>query len=196
MKKSKNKASADQKARATAKGALNTSPVTLLHIDDDPNDTELFRAAARKAGVQFSIQNVADGEHAMAYLSGRGVYSNRRLYPLPSLVLLDLKMPRATGFDVLKWIRSHPEVGDLPVVVFSGSELQDDIQQAFAGGADSYLVKPIGFNALIALVKDMYASWVAGRLPRTPSWSLSAAAQTTWSSDSEWFAAGSRQARP
>ena len=177
-------------------GALTTSPVTLLHIDDDPNDTELFKAAARKAGVQFSIQNVADGEQAMAYLSGRGVYSNRGIYPLPSLVLLDLKMPRATGFDVLKWIRGHPEVGDVPVVVFSGSELQDDIEQALAGGADSYLVKPIGFNALIALVKDMYTSWAAGRLPRTPSWSLSDAAHATWRAEAEWFAARSQQARP
>ena len=75
--------------------------LTVLHIDDDPNDSELFQAAARRASVAFLVQHVTDGEQAMAYLTGRGIYRDRRLYPLPALVLLDLKMPRATGFDVL-----------------------------------------------------------------------------------------------
>lgn len=171
MNKSRTQAAANQKLRPVSARALKPG-VTVLHIDDDPNDTELFQAAARKANVQFSIQNVSDGEQAMAYLSGRGVYSNRDLYPLPCLILLDLKMPRATGFDVLRWIRNHPEVGNLPIVVFSGSELQADIQRAYAGGADSYLVKPIGFNALIELVKSIDSSWVAGQFPRSNSVTL------------------------
>src|SRR5437762_10780562 len=102
---------------------LQSPDVTVLHIDDDRNDMELFRAAARKANAQFAIHNVSDGEQAMAYLNGRGIYCNRQLYPLPALILLDLKMPRATGFEVLKCIRNHPEVGNLPVIIFSGSEL-------------------------------------------------------------------------
>ncbi len=145
----------------TAAAARRCPPVTVLHIDDDRNDTELFRAAARKANVQFSIHNVADGEQAMAYLNRRGVYANRQLYPLPVLILLDLKMPRATGFEVLSWIRSHSEVGNLPVVVFSGSELEADIQQAYAVGADSYLVKPLGFTELVSLVKTLNTEWIA-----------------------------------
>ncbi|HZR19716.1 MAG TPA: response regulator [Verrucomicrobiae bacterium] len=159
---------------------------TLLHIDDDPNDTELFQAAARRAKVQFAVQNVTDAEQAMAYLNGRGRYADRRTYPLPSLVLLDLKMPRATGFDVLRWIRNHPEVGSLPVVIFSGSELQDDIQQAYAGGADSYLVKPIGFNALIELVKNINAAWVAGQPSRGASLSLPQSS-SGWQATSSWI---------
>ena len=189
------KALAEQKRRTAAVPASKPSLVTVLHIDDDPNDTELFQAAARRANVQFSVQNVTDAEQAMAYLSGRGIYANRKVYPLPALVLLDLKMPRATGFDVLRWIRNHPEVGNLPVVIFSGSELQDDIQQAYAGGADSYLVKPIGFNALVELVRNLNSSWIAGQVPRTASLSLEPGA--LWSDSASWLGqAGSNEARP
>src|SRR5690348_6931338 len=101
MKKPRNKAAASKNPQP---GPPLVRPATVLHIDDDPNDIELFQAAARRAQVRFSIQNVTDGEQAMAYLKGRGLFANRQLYPLPALVLLDLKMPRATGFDVLKWI--------------------------------------------------------------------------------------------
>jgi CheY-like chemotaxis protein len=134
--------------------------ITVLHIDDDPKETELLRAAVQQAAVPFNFLNVEDGEQAIMYLSGKGPYTNRALYPLPSLVLLDLKMPRATGFEILKWIRCHPELGELPVLVLSGSELQDDIRRAYAVGANSYHVKPLGFDALVSLVKDINASWV------------------------------------
>ena len=136
--------------------------VTVLHIDDDPNDTELLRAAAVKAKVTCALHNVSDGEQAIAYLSGHGRYSDRKLHPLPVLILLDLKMPRATGFEVLSWIRAHPQIGHLPVVVLSGSELQDDIQRAYAAGANSYLIKPLGFSALVDLVRNLQAVWLAG----------------------------------
>jgi CheY-like chemotaxis protein len=171
-------------------------PVTVLHIDDDPNDSELFQAAACRARVEFRVQHVSDGEQAMAYLTGRGIYANRGRYPLPALVLLDLKMPRATGFDVLHWIRNHPEVGGVPVVILSGSELQADIQQAYAGGADSYMVKPIGFTALVELVKSINDSWVQGQVPRSV---CIPATQGTdvWRSGSGWISpAGDENSRP
>jgi CheY-like chemotaxis protein len=184
MKKPRTKAATPQPPRPAA-GAIPHPPVfTVLHIDDDQNDTELFQAAARRAKVQFIVQNVSDAEQAMAYLNGRGRYANRRLHPLPNLVLLDLKMPQATGFDVLRWIRSHLEVGSVPVVIFSGSELQDDIQQAYAGGADSYLVKPIGFDALIDLVKNLNSSWVADQTSRAAT--LSSGAGSGWQNADAW----------
>lgn len=133
---------------------------TVLHIDDDPNDTELLRAAARRADVPFQLYNVEDGDQAMAYLKGLGNYRDRTLYPLPSLILLDLKMPRATGFEILAWIREHPELGKVPVLVLSGSELHEDIRQAYAIGANSYLVKPLGFEALVDLVKEVNSVWL------------------------------------
>ena len=162
--------------------------VTVLHIDDDPNDTELFQVAARRAKVQFSVQNVTDVEQAMAYLSGRGMYADRSVYPLPSLVLLDLKMPRETGFDMLRWIRKHPEVGNLPVVIFSGSELEADIQKAYAGGADSYLVKPIGFTALIELVKNLNASLLSGQENQDSPMPI----PTQWQGSPCWFGVSGR----
>ena len=135
--------------------------VTVLHVDDEPNDTELLRAAVRKAEIPFNLHNVEDAEHAIAYLSRQGVYADHKTYHLPGLVLLDLKMPRVTGFEVLKWIRQHPEFSHIPVIVLSGSELQDDIHQAYAVGANAYLVKPLGFEALVHMVKDIHAAWTA-----------------------------------
>ncbi len=138
-----------------------TSPaLTVLHIDDDPNDAELLRAATRKANCDFILQNVEDGEQAMAYLRGIGPYSDRKRYQLPSLILLDLKMPRATGFEVLQWIRKDNGLKKIPVVVLSGSELQDDIRQAYEVGANSYLIKPLGFDALVDLVRNLSTVWL------------------------------------
>jgi len=141
---------------------LHPSAVTILHVDDDPNDTELLRTAVRKAGLKLTLHNVQDAEHAIAYLSGQGIYANRDSYCLPELILLDLKMPRVTGFEVLRWIRQHPKFHHLPVVVLSGSELQDDIRQAYDAGANSYLVKPLGFEALVQMVKQIHAAWTLG----------------------------------
>ena len=139
--------------------------ITVLHIDDDPNDTTLLQAATRKANLILQLKNVEDFDGAVAYLTGTGVYSDRRKYPMPSLVLLDLKMPRATGFEVLRWVRNDPAVRHIPVVVLSGSELQDDIRKAYLGGANSYLVKPLGFEALVNLVKNIHTVWLNARQP-------------------------------
>jgi CheY-like chemotaxis protein len=139
--------------------------LTVLHVDDDANDTALLQAAARKANLSFTLENVEDFEQTMAYLNGEGGYSDRARHPLPSLILLDLKMPRATGFEVLGWIRKNPGTGHMPVVVLSGSELQDDIRRAYIGGANSYLVKPLGFDALVSLVKNIYTVWLTATQP-------------------------------
>ena len=151
----KNQDSSAEPGRQVAGGARAASPMTVLHIDDDANDTTLLQAAARAANLEFQLYNVEDGDQAIAYLSGSAPYADRAMYPLPSLILLDLKMPRATGFEVLKWIRSHPELGRLPVVVLSGSELHEDVRRAYLGGANSYMVKPIGFEALVNLVRNI-----------------------------------------
>jgi CheY-like chemotaxis protein len=131
--------------------------VTVLHVDDDPNDSTLFQVACAKADVDFELQNIEDGDEVIEYLSGAGKYADRTLYRLPELVLLDLKMPRATGLEVLNWIRSHSRLKHLPVIVLSGSELREDMRRAYAGGADSYLVKPPNFDSLVALVKTIGA---------------------------------------
>jgi len=163
MRKQPSSPSSVRKPRGAARSAqpATVGPFNVLHIDDDPNDTELLRAATRRADAHFDLQNVEDGEQAMAYLNGVAPYADRVRYPLPALILLDLKMPRATGFELLKWIRKHPEIGAVPVVILSGSELHEDIRQAYAFGANSYLIKPLGFEALVDLVRDVKAVWLA-----------------------------------
>jgi len=134
--------------------------ITVLHIDDDPNDTTLLQAATRKAGLNLALRNVEDFEQAIEYLGGKGEYGDRSAHPLPKLILLDLKMPRATGFEVLRWIRSNVSLTNIPVIVLSGSELQDDVRRAYLGGANSYLVKPLGFEALVELVRNIHIVWL------------------------------------
>src|SRR5881394_2254021 len=104
MKKFKpNKAEAQSDTRRN----LADKAMTVLHVDDDPNDTALLQVACAKACVDFELQNIGDGEQAMEYLSGSGKYGDRSRYRLPGLVLLDLKMPKATGLDILVWIRNQ-----------------------------------------------------------------------------------------
>ena len=90
-------------------------------------------------------------------MSGIGKYADRTRYEIPGLVLLDLKMPRATGWEILRWIRGNARLKNLPVFVLSGSELQEDKLRAYEVGANSYLVKPPNFSSLVSMVKDIGA---------------------------------------
>src|SRR5215469_18016747 len=128
---------------------------TILHVEDDPNDTLLFQHACRKAGIVFDLQAVSDGDQAMAYLRGINDFSDRNKFPMPQLILLDLKMPRVSGFDVLAWLRSDDKLKVLPVVILTSSNHDADIKRAYDLGAKSYLVKPVGFEALVELVKTL-----------------------------------------
>jgi DNA-binding response OmpR family regulator len=138
-------------------------PVIVLHVDDDPNDATLMQVACAKAAVDFQLENLTDGFEVMDYLSGVGKYADRARYDIPGLVLLDLKMSRATGLEVLKWIRSQTALKTMPVIVLSGSDLQEDKARAFQGGANSYLVKPPSFSSLVSMVKE-----IGAQLPALP----------------------------
>jgi|SRR6185312_9088497 len=128
---------------------------TILHVEDDPNDTLLFQHACRKAGIIFDLQAVSDGDQAMAYLRGLNNFSDRNKYPLPKLILLDLKMPRVSGFDVLTWLQSQDGLKRVPVIVLTSSYHDADVKRAYDLGAKCYLVKPVGFEALVELVKTL-----------------------------------------
>lgn len=132
---------------------------TLLHVEDDPNDVLLLQRAIRRASLPIAALSVPDGELAVAYLSGDGVYADRQQYPLPELVLLDLKIPRKSGLEVLSWIRGHPGLSRLPVAVLTSSRHERDMEQAYDRGANSYLVKPVGFDDLLELVRLVHAYW-------------------------------------
>jgi CheY-like chemotaxis protein len=128
---------------------------TILHVEDDPNDTLLLEHACQKAGVVYDLQAVNDGDQAIAYLRGLNDFSDRMKHPLPQLILLDLKMPRVSGFDVLSWMRSEQSMSGVPVVVLTSSNHDADVKRAYDLGAKSYLVKPVGFDALVELVKRL-----------------------------------------
>jgi CheY-like chemotaxis protein len=133
---------------------------TILLVEDNGDDVLLFRRAARKASLPNPLQVVSDGEEAIAYLGGREPFSDRTRFPLPALVLLDLKLPRKSGHEVLAWLRVQPGLRRLPVAVFTTSRESSDVQRAYDLGANSYLLKPVQFEALIELVRGLKLYWV------------------------------------
>jgi len=126
--------------------------LTVLHVEDDENDALLLRRACEWAGLPVQLQHVPDGDTAQAYLLGTGDYADREKHPLPHVVVLDLKMPRMDGFELLKWLRAQSGFGSIPVLVFTSSLSRDDKARALANGASSYFVQPATFEALVSMV--------------------------------------------
>ena len=133
---------------------------TILLVEDDANDVFFMRRAMKLAGMLDPLQVAPDGRHAIHYLEGRGEYSDRTQFPLPALVLLDLKLPHVMGLDVLKWIRDQPELKPVIVIVFTSSKLPLDIDQAYVRGANSYLVKPSSPAELPQMVRMIKHYWL------------------------------------
>lgn len=132
----------------------------VLLVEDDPYDAKLIVRAIEKARILNPVQVVSDGEMAIDYLRGLPPYGERGNYPLPVLILLDLKLPKLDGFGVLRWKREQPQLRRIPVVVLTSSSLSADVGAAYDLGANSYLVKPVGTNALIDLLKTVELYWL------------------------------------
>lgn len=133
---------------------------TILLAEDDQNDVMLIKRAFSKSHVINPIACVENGEEAVAYLSGRGQYADRERHPLPFMMLLDLKLPRLSGHEVLKWLRAQPGLKRLPVVVLTSSREPSDINRAYEVGANSYLVKPVVFEEFSTLLKQLQVYWL------------------------------------
>jgi CheY-like chemotaxis protein len=136
------------------------SRINILHVEDDPNDALLFEHACRKAEVAFDLQSVSDGDEAMTYLRGLREECDGEARPLPQLILLDLKMPRVSGFDLLAWLRSEVAFQKVPVIVLTSSNHESDIKRAYDLGANSYLVKPVSFEALVEIARRIHGYWL------------------------------------
>jgi len=141
--------------------SMQHAPQTVLYVEDSPDDYALLKLASRKCGTPFSLQHAGDGEQAISYLSGAGEYADREEHPFPDMVLLDLKMPRLDGFEVLEWIRNNPTTKSLPVVVLAGSSFRADIRRALELGANSYAAKPGKFEELEVLIDQIADVWLA-----------------------------------
>ncbi|HZO90898.1 MAG TPA: response regulator [Chthonomonadaceae bacterium] len=133
---------------------------TILLVEDDPNDVLLIQRAFRKANLVNPVQVVTDGDAAVAYLAGEGVYADREHYPLPVVILLDLKLPRRSGLEVLEWMRGQPHLHNLPVVVLTSSRENADIQRAYDLCANSFLVKPVAPAEMLEMVKTLGLYWL------------------------------------
>ena len=145
-------------------------PSTILLVEDSEEDRMLLRRAFRNARIANPVVEVRDGEAAICYLSGQGVYADRTRCPMPFLVLLDLRMPRMSGFEVLEWIRGQPTLRELIVVVLSSSDDMRDVNKAHQLGATSYLVKPGNFDELVEMVKRVQGHWLLlGKTPAQPN---------------------------
>ena len=158
-------------------------PVILL-VDDNPHDVVLIRLAFRRVGIIDTIHLVKDGEEAMRYIRGEGAYADRHQFPVPTLVLLDLKMPQTSGFEVLRWIREQPKLAAVVIVVMSGSKNDADIERAYSLGANSYLVKPSRFEEMVKMMESLkdYTVWSrnhrGGALSHRPNMTPTASAAT------------------
>ena len=134
--------------------------IAILHVEDDPNDVLLVDLAFRKAGPAISLTVVHDGDQAIDYLSGRGIYRDRLVYPLPAILLLDIKLPRRSGLEVLAWIRSREDLRRLPVVMLTSSNQPSDVNRAYDLGVNSYLVKPSALEQLVAMLRQFSSYWL------------------------------------
>lgn len=143
---------------------MQTDPV--LYAEDEENDVFLLRRAFKQAAITNPLEIVGDGQQAIDFLTGAGQFGGRRL---PCLALLDLNMPRKSGFDVLTWIRQQPAFQALPLIVLTSSTNERDIEKAYALGANAYLVKPSNQPDLIALAKSIGDFWLhRNRRPMMP----------------------------
>lgn len=132
----------------------------ILLVEDNGDDVALVRRAFRRAGITTRLEVVGDGDAAVDYLQGSGPWSDRQAWPLPRLLLLDLKLPRRSGLEVLQWVRGQPALRALVVVVLTSSRENTDLRRAYAAGANSYLVKPVDFDDLLRMVQTLELYWM------------------------------------
>jgi CheY-like chemotaxis protein len=133
---------------------------SVLLVEDDLNDIFLVKRAFKIAQIVNPLQIATDGQEAINYLRGEGKYAERDKYPLPELIVMDIKMPRRTGFEVLEWVkRSEGPLRRIPIVIVSSSDNPSDINRAYELGANAYMVKPMNFRAVEHLFNAITQYW-------------------------------------
>lgn len=131
----------------------------VLIAEDNPDDALLLKRALSRAGMKLKPTFLEDGEQLLLYLMGQGEYANRTQHPFPALIILDLKMPRKSGLEVLEWLQQHPDFAVVPTVVLSASSIEKDIRKAYQYGANTYFVKPSTFDELVETIKSLKLYW-------------------------------------
>lgn len=132
----------------------------IILVEDNPDDAELVIRALRKNGISNSIAHLKDGEEAMQFLFSEGPYEGNKLVPCPRLILMDLKMPKVDGLEVLRRVKLHERLRLIPVVLLSSSREEKDINESYQLGVNSYVVKPVEFEGLLKTVQGLGLYWL------------------------------------
>ena len=145
-----------------------TQPVDILLVEDNPDDVELTLKVLRKEGLANRIEVVRDGEEALDFLFCQGPYANRTFELPPRLVLLDLKLPKVDGLDVLRAVKNDPRTKPLPVVIMTASREERDLVDGYHLGANAYIQKPVDFQEFTTVVKEVGLFWLVVNQPPPP----------------------------
>lgn len=135
-------------------------PITILMADDDPDDRLMTQEAFVECRLKNPLRFVDDGEELLDYLRRRGPYADEKAYPMPGLVLLDLNMPRKDGREVLREIKADPALRGIPVVILTTSKAEEDVVRSYRDGVNSFITKPVTFNALLEVVQTIGKYWL------------------------------------
>jgi CheY-like chemotaxis protein len=143
--------------------------LNILLVEDNPDHAELMRRNLEHVPAASFLHHVEDGEAAMDYIFGRGAYADRARFPAPDLVLLDLRLPRVSGLEVLRQVKSHPTLHRTPIVVLTSSDAERDVAVAYEYHANSFVTKPVDFQRLSQLIQDLGFYWLArNQNPQSP----------------------------
>ena len=139
---------------------MDNKQFTVLLVEDDLNDIFIVKRAFRTAHIQNPLQVVTDGEEAINYLRGAGKYGDRIAHPFPQLIVMDIKMPRLSGFEVLEWVKKNGQpLRRIPIIIVSSSDSPDDINRAYELGANAYMIKPMDYRAVEHLFECITHYW-------------------------------------
>jgi two-component system response regulator len=138
----------------------------ILLVEDNPSDAKLTQIALKECKLPNSIVHLEDGVDALNYIFGKEKYSNRNVAETPVVILLDLKMPRVDGIEVLEKLKSDERTKHIPVTVFTSSQEHPDVEKCYALGVNSYVVKPVDFDEFCKVVKDLGQYWGGVNLPQ------------------------------
>ena len=133
--------------------------IQILVADDDADDRMLLNEALQENRFANAVQFVKDGQELIDYLKNRGIYANRELHPRPGLILLDLNMPKKDGREALQEIKSDPELRDIPIVILTTSKAEEDIYRSYQLGVNSFVTKPVTFDSLVTLTRELGRYW-------------------------------------